>query len=86
MNFELINQAIESAYQQALQNPQIVPPQEIKENVMLHTETYISPNGNGFRVVCRILHDDNETITFRVKNYGPDIRSERSWTTFKPLY
>jgi hypothetical protein len=86
MNIESINQAIESAYQQALQNPQIVQPQEIAENVTLHTEIYYSPNGSGFRVVCRILHDDNETITFRVKNHGPDIKSERSWTTYKPLY
>lgn len=79
MNLETLNQIIESAYQDALLNPQRVLVQEIMPNVTLQTDIYTAPNGSGFRIVCNIsIPEANLTIT-KVRNHGPDISSEKDW-------
>ena len=78
MNLASLNAAIDAAYTSAIANSQRVLPQTIAPNVTLQTDTYIAPTGNGFRIVCIIKREDGAFI-MRVKNYGPDINSEKEW-------
>lgn len=79
MNMESINQAIDAAYSAALADPQRVMPHAIAENVTLQTDTYVAPGGSGFRVVCRVSVPESHFTVSRVRNHGPDARSERGW-------
>jgi hypothetical protein len=86
MDLNVINSAIEEAYTYALVSPKRVLPQEIFPNVTLQTDVYVSPNGSGFRVICKITNFSEKTITIKIRNYGPDIKSELNWKTFSLLY
>jgi len=79
MNLNAINSAIDTAYNAAIANGgQRVMPQTIAPNVTIQTDSYTSTSGSGFRVVCIIKREDGAFV-MRVKNYGPDIKSEREW-------
>jgi len=78
MSEEEINQAIESAYLAALPNPKTIEAQEISPNIFLRTDVYNSNIGSGFKVVC-IVFSENGASVFRIKNYGPDTKSETPW-------
>jgi len=79
MNLNAINSAIDTAYNTAIANGgQRVRPQIIAPNVTIRTDSYVSKSGSGFRVVCIIKREDG-TFIMRVKNYGPDIKSEIEW-------
>lgn len=79
MNLETIDQAIDTAYQAALNDPQIVAPQTIAENVTLRTDIYSSPRGEGFRIVCAVSVPEANFTVLRVRNHGYDSNSERAW-------
>jgi len=79
MNITAINSAIDEAYSNAILNGgQRVFSHAIANNVTLQTDSYNSINGNGFRVVCIVKRQDGASVV-RVKNYGPDINSEKEW-------
>jgi hypothetical protein len=79
MNLNAINSAIDTAYNTAIANGgQSVRSQVIAPNVTIRTVSYVSMNGSGFRVVCFIKREDGAFI-MRVKNHGPDIKSEKQW-------
>jgi len=79
MDIAAINSAIEAAYVDALANGgQRVRPQVIAPNVTIRTDSYVSMRGSGFRVLCFIKREDGAFV-MRVKNYGPDIKSEIEW-------
>lgn len=80
MNLTAINSAIDVAYADALANGgQRVIPQTIAPNVTLQTDTYVAPDGDGFRVVARITVPEANYTAVRVKNHGPDTASEQDW-------
>jgi hypothetical protein len=79
MDITAINSAIDSAFAAALANPQRVMAHFLSENVKLQTDTYVAPNGAGFRVVCQVRVPPSNRIVTRVKNHGPDIKSEKDW-------
>jgi hypothetical protein len=83
MDYSALNTLIDSAFNTAIENGNRVFPYEIALNTILQVDTYNSPNGNGFRVVCSIFDKINNTITTRIRNYGPDTKSEQNWTTYK---
>jgi hypothetical protein len=79
MDITAINLAIDTAYADALANGgQRVKPQVIALNVTIRTDSYVSMNGSGFRVLCFIKRADGAFV-LRVRNYGPDTQSERDW-------
>lgn len=79
MDLTAINSAIDTAYANALSNGgQRVMPQVIAPNVTIQTDSYVSMSGSGFRVACFIKREDGAFV-MRVKNYGPDINSEKEW-------
>jgi hypothetical protein len=79
MDITAINSAIDTAYNAAIANGgQRVMPQTIAPNVTIQTDSYTSISGSGFRVVCIIKREDGAFVR-RVKNYGPDIKSEKQW-------
>ena len=79
MDITAINSYIDAAYADALANGgQRVRSQVIAPNVTIRTDSYVSMSGSGFRVVCFIKRSDGAFV-MRVKNYGPDIKSEREW-------
>jgi hypothetical protein len=79
MNLNAINSAIDTAYNTAIANGgQRVGSQVIAPNVTIRTDSYVSKSGSGFRVICFIKREDGAFV-MRVKNYGPDIRSEKQW-------
>lgn len=80
MDLTAINSAIDAAYATALANGgQRVMPQTIAPNVILQTDTYVAPDGEGFRVVARITVPEANYTATRVKNHGPDTASEQDW-------
>lgn len=80
MDLTAINSAIEAAYADALANGgQRVMPQTIAPNVTLQTDTYVAPDGLGFRVVATIFVPEANFRVSRVKNHGPDTASEQDW-------
>lgn len=79
MDLTSLNQAIDAAFAVALANPQRIAPQTVAPNVTLQTDTYVSPKGGGFRVVCRIIVPEANFSVSRVKNHGPDTQSEQDW-------
>lgn len=80
MDLTAINSAIDAAYADALSNGgQRVMPQTIAPNVTLQTDTYVAPDGEGFRVVARITVPEANYTAVRVKNHGPDTASEQDW-------
>lgn len=80
MDLTAINSAIDAAYADALANGgQGAMPQTIAPNVTLQTDTYVAPDGPGFRVVARITVPEANYTAVRVKNHGPDTASERDW-------
>jgi hypothetical protein len=82
MDLTAINSAIESAYADALANGgQRAMPQTIAPNATLQTDTYVAPDGEGFRVVATIFIPEANFRVSRVKNHGPDTGSEREWPT-----
>jgi hypothetical protein len=81
MDLTAINSAIDAAYAAALSNPQRVMPQTIAPNVTLQTDTYVAPDGLGFRVVATIFVPEANFRVSRIKNHGPDTESEREWPT-----
>lgn len=54
-------------------------PQVIAENITLRTDTYLSPEGAGFRVICSIHIPSANLYITRIKNHGPDTLSELDW-------
>lgn len=79
MDITAINSSIDAAYADALANGgQRVRSQVIAPNVTIRTDSYVSMSGSGFRVVCFIKREDGAFI-MRVKNHGPDIKSEKQW-------
>jgi hypothetical protein len=79
MNESAINQSIDNAFNAAISNGGIKQQEaEVYPNVFLRTDSYVHPNGSGFRVVCTIKRNDGAFI-YRVKNYGPDIEGEKPW-------
>lgn len=79
MDITAINLAIDAAYAAALANGgQRVMPKTIAPSVTIQTDSYVSISESGFRVVCFIKREDGAFIMC-VKNYGPDIDSEREW-------
>jgi hypothetical protein len=79
MDITAINSAMAAAYDDALANGgQRVWPQVVAQNTTIQTDSYVSMSGSGFRVVCVIKRADGASI-HRVKNYGPDINSEKEW-------
>jgi hypothetical protein len=87
MNTEIIDNEINLLYNQSLDNPQIIPPYFIdgNEDYICEVETYESLEGNGFRIVGRLK--ENGKTYIRIKNYGPDVNSERAWQElFIPSY
>jgi len=86
MDLTSINSAIDAAYATALTNGgKRALPYILAESATLRTDTYISQNGNGFRIVCIIKNNNNKTVTTRIRNHGPDTESERDWKTYKML-
>lgn len=82
MDLTSINPAIDAAYANALANGgQRVMPQTIAPNVTLQTDTYVAPDGPGFRVVATIFVPEANFRVSRVKNHGPDTASEQDWPT-----
>jgi hypothetical protein len=80
MELTVINSAIDAAYADALANGgQRVMPQTVAPNVTLQTDTYVAPDGEGFRVVATIFVPEANFRVSRVKNHGPDTSSEREW-------
>lgn len=80
MDLTAINSAIEAAYADALDNGgQRVMPQTIAPNVTLQTDTYVAPDGEGFRVVATIFVPEANFRVSRIKNHGPDTASEQDW-------
>lgn len=80
MDLTAINSAIDAAYADALASGgQRQLPHVIAPNVTLKTDTYVAPNGSGFRVVCTIEVPEVHFAVSRVKNHGPDTQSERQW-------
>lgn len=79
MNLTPLNQAIDEAFNAALASPERVAEHEIAANVTLRTETYIAPEGEGFRVVCCVKIPEINFSVSRVRNHGPDIQSEIEW-------
>lgn len=79
MNTEIIDKEIESLYSQSLNSPQIISPYfvENNENYICEVQTYVSLEGNGFRVIGKLK--ENEKTYIRVMNHGPDVNSERDW-------
>jgi hypothetical protein len=79
MNTTAMQSAIDAAYSAAIKNGgQRVRPQIIAPNVTIQTDSYVSMSGSGFRVVC-VIKQDSRALIIRVKNYGPDIKSEKDW-------
>lgn len=79
MNIEQLNQAIETLYQQTLQNPQRVDPYNITDNITLQVDTYSSPNGDGFYVICKVNTPNINYTVSRIRNYGPNSKNEKNW-------
>jgi len=80
MNLTAINSAIDAAYAAALANGgQRSMRQTIAPNVTLQTDTYVAPDGAGFRVVARVMVPEANFTAIRVRNHGPNTSSERDW-------
>jgi len=79
MNIEQLNQIIETLYQQTLQNPQRVEPYNITDNITLQVDTYSSPNGDGFYVICTVNTPNLNYKVTRIRNYGPNSKNEKDW-------
>ena len=82
MNYDNLDLIINSAFDAALNDGKRVLQHEIAPNTTLQTDVYETKRGSGFRVVCRINNPEERTTTIRVRNYGPDVNSERHWTTY----
>ena len=79
MEIAAINSAIDAAYADALANGgHRVMTQTIAPNVTIRTDSYVTISESGFRVACFIKRADGAFVMC-VKNYGPDINSEREW-------
>jgi hypothetical protein len=79
MNIEQINQLIEEAYQEALNNPQRILPYSIDNNITLQTDLYSNDGENGFKIICTISFPNINFNLYKVRNYGPDVNSEQDW-------
>jgi len=79
MQTATLDAAADAAFAEAVQNPVRVPRHWIADNATLQTDTYVAPDGVGFRVVCRIVDALSGVAVARVRNYGPDTDSERPW-------
>jgi len=80
MDLTAINLAIDAAYEAALNDGgQRVMPQTIAPNVTLQTDTYVAPEGSGFRVAAKVIVPEANYTAMRVKSHGPDTKSERDW-------
>ncbi|MBE2178879.1 MAG: hypothetical protein IAE97_00200 [Chthoniobacterales bacterium] len=73
-----INAAIDAAYAAALVSPGNAS-ELVSEGVSIRTETYVSPAGTGFRVVCSVAVPAANFVAVKVRNHGPDTASERDW-------
>lgn len=79
MDLTPLNQVIDEAFDAALTFPQLVAEHEIATNVTLRTETYVAPDGDGFRVICCVKVPEANFSVSRVRNHGPDTGSEIEW-------
>jgi hypothetical protein len=79
MNTKILDKEIDFLYYQSLEDAQIISPYFVRgnKNFICEVETYESLEGNGFRVVGKLK--ENGKTYIRVKNYGPDINSEKAW-------
>jgi hypothetical protein len=82
MNLEELNNLIDAAYNNSIVNPQRIFAYEVSPNTTIQVDLYETIIENGFRVICKIKNTEENTITIRSKNYGPDINSEINWTTY----
>jgi hypothetical protein len=86
MNTVIIDQEIDKLYNLSLTNPQIISSYfvENNENYICEVETYVSLEGNGFRVVGNLKEGGKTYI--RIKNHGPDvIVKELGWNCLYPI-
>jgi hypothetical protein len=79
MDLTAINSAMDAAFSTALANPQKAAPAQVGDdpNQTVQTVTYVAPTGSGFRVIGRIVVGGFSAT--KVRNHGPDTKSERDW-------
>ena len=79
MDTSAIDTAMGVAFEAAMRSPQRVLRHWINDTSTLQTDTYVSPGGNGFRVVGRIVDGATGVSVCRVLQHGPDTSSVREW-------